>query len=315
MTEFIRMKKRFTLAELLVVTVVILILAATLMPAMNQVRYRAIVAACKSNLRQIVLSATTYAGDNDWRYPKNGAVRTSNDTSAYYSLANCDKGPDHWNLVTPWEPYYQNYDIFVCPFIPDRGQTEMKSRNQKGAARFNDVKSSYAIFINTIGSGSGGTTDNSGKIAAGGSSVPQYDVNGNYLWDKTYKESQVMSRTTNGWTWTYGNSRFGGDEKGKSYSLFAMDKLYPGWPSGGLNANHPFFGYDWTDSVYNWQSYETIDGQAVYTESDANYADKDGSVRYFKYGRSVYYHEPISLEVPLDKLDGTAWIPKVYRSN
>ena len=62
-------KSGFTLIELLVVIAIIAILAALLLPALARAKEKANRAVCKSNMRQVSLTAIMYAGDNADRFP------------------------------------------------------------------------------------------------------------------------------------------------------------------------------------------------------------------------------------------------------
>ncbi len=64
------MKKKFTLIELLVVIAIIAILAAILLPALNQARRRGAASQCTSTLRQVTSQSLSYAADYADRQPQ-----------------------------------------------------------------------------------------------------------------------------------------------------------------------------------------------------------------------------------------------------
>ena len=66
------MMQGFTLIELLVVIAIIAILAALLIPSLNQARFMALRVACSGNLHDIGIAALSYANDHDGETPPQG---------------------------------------------------------------------------------------------------------------------------------------------------------------------------------------------------------------------------------------------------
>jgi len=105
-------KNAFSLVELLVAIAVIAILAALLMPALNQAKAKGKRAACQSNLRQLGIALNLYA-DEHGQYPTSfrwipGGRGAPDPRGSAVSL---------WNsLILPYVS--SNADVFNCPSFP-----------------------------------------------------------------------------------------------------------------------------------------------------------------------------------------------------
>jgi len=97
-------KKGFTLIELLVVIAIIAILAAMLLPVLENARERARRSLCMSNLKQIGLACQMYALDYNERFPIYHSPNTGVGTGQSFGL-----------LIPR---YVKNTSLFLCPSAP-----------------------------------------------------------------------------------------------------------------------------------------------------------------------------------------------------
>jgi prepilin-type N-terminal cleavage/methylation domain-containing protein len=137
----------FTLIELLVVIAIIAILAALLLPALASAKAKAKQTACMNDLKQIGLSLSMYADDNDGYWPIPSYKDASGNTitwtkflAPFLPLISGTNGPEN--------------HIFVCPSAIYKG------------VQFDDIERTYSCTGTMCGptaDGKGLTSDNNRK--------------------------------------------------------------------------------------------------------------------------------------------------------
>jgi prepilin-type N-terminal cleavage/methylation domain-containing protein/prepilin-type processing-associated H-X9-DG protein len=126
--------RAFTLIELLVVIAIIAILAAMLLPALAAAKQKAWTTSCNSNLHQIGLAMSMFAGDNNEFYPESGSYIQWGQSDSF--------GPPIGSSKPSWMEqiytYTGNTNVYRCP-----GNVQLAPNLQGPFNYFNGVRAAY----------------------------------------------------------------------------------------------------------------------------------------------------------------------------
>ncbi len=195
------MKKHFTLIELLVVIAIIAILAAMLLPALNQAREKAKENNCRGNLKDIGLTLLLYIdSQNDFIPASNGNFDSSSKgkwQDVLYSF-NLGKAPYNYIYAGGDSSKLSPLGVFACP---------SSSKPYSGV----DVSNHYGInsLTHYSGTGRGFASKNDGSVDMKLGSIKSpsrraavFDIDrlsaGGYPDGSAYQKS-ILIQNTNNW--------------------------------------------------------------------------------------------------------------------
>ena len=141
-----KMRKSFTLIELLVVIAIIAILAAMLLPALQQARARAMSTKCVGNLKQMVHMAQSYVDDHSGIWGSPNSLHGANTW-----LAHCIKGTYLSGVYNDYKDYKALNKFTLCPVaqISENGTTYTKSYPYVYGSIYNNNSNDlrYGVYV------------------------------------------------------------------------------------------------------------------------------------------------------------------------
>jgi type II secretory pathway pseudopilin PulG len=164
-------REAFSLLELVVAIGIIAMLAAIMMPALSKARRNALSVKCMDNHRKIIMAVSTFAADNDGKYPE--SVATIGQTKEHWNwqeptmLAACyPRSTDlHRSLGEYLRNYLQDASVLLCPTSPEKYKFLHRAweagddwDNPDTLPPRDPMMGTYCFYWNYIGFLPGGTT-------------------------------------------------------------------------------------------------------------------------------------------------------------
>ncbi|MBI9016621.1 MAG: DUF1559 domain-containing protein [Phycisphaerae bacterium] len=108
-------KQGFTLTDMVITIVVLIVLLYIFMPLNHPNRDRARRTFCMNNQKQIAMAAYVYADEHDGNFPLSMAYQPDRNFYEYLNIINDknNKSENHPDLLMD---YLQDFDIYQCPF-------------------------------------------------------------------------------------------------------------------------------------------------------------------------------------------------------
>ena len=182
----------FTLIELLVVMAIIALLAASLLPVLQNAMDKAKQATCMSNMKNIGLALFLYAQDNENFIGPLGHGSTNASFNYYRSATTCAAIPTDPNFISALYPYARKHELFQCSRA-SKPITAYDNVNDWGCLRYS--ANDYLCIRELSGQGDDGTTYHGVKS----------DV---VLWggklSRITRPARVIFVTEGGWCSAYG---------------------------------------------------------------------------------------------------------------
>ena len=148
--------KSFTLIELLVVIAIIAILAAMLLPALQQARARAVATQCTGNLKQLTLTAQQYMDDHDGFWPVDKNRKFSwvfGVWAGRYLAGGTGAIKDKKEILTAYNDYLKsgNMQSLQCPGAPVWSRTNTYAQAYGSQYNYNEYNSNPPPVLARVG--------------------------------------------------------------------------------------------------------------------------------------------------------------------